>query len=299
MTDPVRFASNLRVTIQALGWRSGGRYLPLQDHGEESPSLRRRPGGSNYFLHDGQVVPCLRMASIPPQLIVFSGAGLSAESGLPTFRGASGLWEGVPIQVVCDISTWEENFDAVHAFYDARRAAGGKARPNDAHRAIAAWQKTWPGRTTILTQNIDRLLEGAGCTNVIKLHGDIRTLRCLACGHDWEIEGDRYDRKGCPSCARTELVKPGVVFFGEAAPHYDDLHRVVSELRAIDTVVVVGTSGTVLPADQLFGRSRAFSILVNLEPASQMNEKLFSERRYGPATQQLPLLGGLLKERMG
>jgi NAD-dependent deacetylase len=236
--------------------------------------------------------------TLSPRLIVFSGAGLSAESGLPTFRGASGLWEGVPIRTVCDITTWEDNFDAVHDFYDARRAAGAKAVPNQGHRTIAKWQKTWPGRTLILTQNIDHLLESAGCLDVIKLHGDIRILRCLGCGHHWEIEGDRYDRKGCPSCAQTELVKPSVVFFGESAPRYDDLYQVVSELRPIDTVVVVGTSGAVLPADQLFGRSRAHSILVNLEPGTQMNERVFSERSYGPATRQLPLLWETLRERM-
>ena len=239
------------------------------------------------------------LGSPAPRLIVFSGAGLSAESGLATFRGASGLWEGVSIRTVCDITTWEDNFEAVHEFYDARRAAGAKAQPNQAHRTIAEWQSAWPRRVIILTQNIDRLLEGAGCKNIIKLHGDIRTLCCLACGHDWELEGDRYDRKGCPQCAVTELVKPGVVFFGESAPRYTDLHEVVAELRPIDTVVVVGTSGTVLPADRLFGGSRAYSILVNLEPGSQMNERLFSERRYGPATQQLPLLAEFLHERMG
>ena len=231
-------------------------------------------------------------------MIVFSGAGLSAESGLATFRGASGLWEGISIRTVCDITTWEDNFEVVHDFYDARRAAGGNAQPNLAHRTIAEWQKTWAGRVIILTQNIDRLLEGAGCKDVIKLHGDIRILRCLACGHHWELEGDRYDRAGCPECAGTDLVKPGVVFFGEAAPRYDDLHTVVSELRSIDTVVVVGTSGTVLPADQLFGRSRAHSILVNLEPGTEMNERLFSERRYGPATRELPQLAEVLRERM-
>jgi NAD-dependent deacetylase len=237
--------------------------------------------------------------SLLPRLIVFSGAGLSAESGLATFRGASGLWEGVSIRTVCDITTWEHNFEAVHDFYDARRLAGAKAQPNLAHRTIAGWQKAWLGRVVILTQNIDRLLEEAGCEDVIKLHGDIRILRCFACGHDWELEGDRYDRKGCPKCADAKLVKPGVVFFGESAPRYTDLHRVVEGLRPIDTVVVVGTSGTVLPADHLFGRSRAYSILVNLEPGTQMNERLFSERRYGPATQQLPSLAETLRERMG
>jgi NAD-dependent deacetylase len=238
------------------------------------------------------------MPAAPPQLIVFSGAGLSAESGLGTFRGASGLWEGVSIRTVCDITTWEDNFEAMHDFYDARRVSGGKAQPNPAHRTIAEWQKSWPGRVIVLTQNIDRLLEGAGCTNVIKLHGDIRILRCFGCGHHWELEGDRYDRKGCPECG-AKRVKPGVVFFGEAAPRYSDLHGVVAGLRPIDTAVVVGTSGTVLPADQLFGCSPAFSVLVNLEPGAQMNEKLFSERHYGPATEQLPRLTATLKTRMG
>jgi NAD-dependent deacetylase len=238
------------------------------------------------------------ISSSPPRLIVFSGAGLSAESGLATFRGASGLWEGVSIRTVCDISTWEDNFDAVHDFYDARRASGAAAQPNLAHRTIAAWQKMWPNRVVVLTQNIDRLLEGAGCVDVIKLHGDIRILRCLACGHDWELEGNRYDRTGCPKCAATKLVKPGVVFFGEAAPRYTDLHEIVAGLREIDTAVVIGTSGTVLPADELFGRSPAHSILVNLEPSRQMNEQLFSERHYGPATQELPKLTETLRQRM-
>jgi NAD-dependent deacetylase len=234
-----------------------------------------------------------------PRLIIFSGAGLSAESGLATFRGASGLWEGVSIRTVCDISTWQDNFEVMHDFYDARRATCRTAQPNAAHRAIAEWQKTWPGRVVVLTQNIDRLLESAGCTGVIKLHGDILILRCFACGHDWELEVDRYNRAGCPKCKKLNGVKPGVVFFGEAAPRYTDLHNVVSDLRAIDTAVVVGTSGAVLPADEMFGRSAAYSILVNLEPGTQMNERLFRERRYGPATQELPRLAPLLRERMG
>ena len=237
-------------------------------------------------------------SSNAPRLIVFSGAGLSAESGLATFRGASGLWEGVSIRTVCDITTWEENFEAVHGFYDARRASCGAAQPNAAHRAIAEWQKAWPGRVIILTQNIDRLLEGAGCTNVIKLHGDVRILRCLACGHEWEILGDVYDRKGCPRCAATERVKPGVVFFGEAAPHYSELHAIASQVRAIDTAVVVGTSGAVLPADRLFALSPAYSVLVNLEAGSQMNEELFDECHFGPASQELPKLAALLRDRM-
>jgi NAD-dependent deacetylase len=233
-----------------------------------------------------------------PRLIVFSGAGLSAESGLPTFRGPDGLWEGVPIRTVCHIDTWEENFDAMHDFYDARRAAGRTAKPNRGHRTIGEWQQKWPGRTIVLTQNIDRLLEGAGCSEVIHLHGDAFTLRCMACGHEWEIVGDRYDRKPCAECEQPRTVKPGVVFFGEQAPRYHDLQRIVAELRPEDTAIVVGTSGTVLPADRLFAHSDAHSILVNLEPASQMDEGAFTERHYGPASVQLPRVTEIVSKRM-
>ncbi len=239
------------------------------------------------------------MTSAQPCLIVFSGAGLSAESGLPTFRGDNGLWEGVPIRQVCHIETWRENFRAVHDFYDARRVAEALAEPNGGHRAIASWQQAWPGRVVILTQNIDTLLERAGCTDVIHLHGGIRGLRCLACEHEWEIEAKAYDQSGCPECGSREDVKPSVVFFGEMAPRYADLHDIVRSLRPQDTTIVVGTSGVVLPADQLFAHSPAHSILVNLEPANQMDEDAFPERFYGPATQQLPALTAALRERMG
>ena len=232
-----------------------------------------------------------------PRLIVFSGAGLSAESGLPTFRGDSGLWEGIPIRTVCHIETWEDNFDAVHDFYDARRVSCAKAEPNQAHRTIAEWQKAWPDRTFLLTQNIDRLLERAGCTDVVHLHGDALLLRCVACGHEWEIGNTAYDRKGCPACRRADSVKPGVVFFGENAPRYNDLYEIAADLRAQDTAIVIGTSGVVLPADRLFAR-KAYSILVNLEPGTQMNERAFTERRHGPATQHLPELGETLRKRM-
>jgi NAD-dependent deacetylase len=233
-----------------------------------------------------------------PRLIVFSGAGLSAESGLPTFRGASGLWEGISIRTVCHIDTWEDNFEAVHDFYDARRIACASAEPNEAHRAIAGWQQKWPERTHLLTQNIDHLLEKAGCSGVVHLHGDIRVLWCVDCGHEWDLEAQGYDRQGCRSCGSKEGVKPGVVFFGENAPRYRDLHEIVADLRAEDTVVVIGTSGTVLPADRLFAHSRAYSILVNLEPGGQMDEQAFTERRYGPATEHLPALEEMLAERM-
>ena len=243
-------------------------------------------------------MPSDKTATAPPRLIVFSGAGLSAESGLSTFRGKSGLWENVPLDKVCNFATWRQNFDAVHEFYNARRIAVANAKPNAAHLAIADWQKRWPDRVRILTQNVDRLLELAGCHSVVHLHGDVHLMHCVACDLQWETEELAYDHSGCPLCHQTKTVKPAVVFFGQPAPHYETLYGIAAALRPIDTAVVVGTSGAVLPADQIFGNSDAFSILVNLEPGSDMDELAFSERYYGPATQLLPKLTEAIVGRM-
>jgi len=234
----------------------------------------------------------------PSQLIVFSGAGLSAESGLATFRGANGLWEGVPLDIVCNFATWRQNFAAVHDFYNARRIAGAGAKPNQAHRTIADWQKRWPGRVHVVTQNVDRLLEEAGCTSVVHLHGDARLMHCVACDLEWEIPDTIYDQSGCPTCGQKKTVKPGVIFFGQPAPAYQVLHQLVEELQPRDTALVVGTSGTVLPADRLFAYSHAHSILVNLEPGTEMNEAAFSAAHYGPATQILPTLTESFRSRL-
>jgi NAD-dependent deacetylase len=233
-----------------------------------------------------------------PQLVVFSGAGLSAESGLATFRGAKGLWENTPLDKVCNFSTWEKNFAAVHEFYDARRIAVAEAKPNPAHLAVAAWQKQWPERVHVVTQNVDRLLEQSGCHPVIHLHGDVFLMHCVACDIEWEIAGAAYDQTGCPRCREKKTVKPGVVFFKQAAPQYELLYALAADLRPMDTAVVVGTSGTVLPADQIFGRSRAFSILVNLEPGSEMDEKAFNACFFGPAAKILFTLTETIQKRM-
>ena len=123
-------------------------------------------------------------------------------------------------------------------------------------------------------------------------------MHCVECDVEWEIEKAIYDHPGCPHCRRRESVKPAVIFFGQAAPQYRVLHQIVGSLRPIDTVVVVGTSGAVLPADQLFGYSQAYSILVNLEPGSEMDESAFRMRSYGLATQILPSLTETIQARM-
>lgn len=173
----------------------------------------------------------------PPQLVILSGAGLSAESGLRTFRDSGGLWEGHDIDTVCNFENWRENFTLVHGFYQARRAAAAQAVPNPAHEAVARWQRRWPSH--LLTQNVDDLLERAGCTDVCHLHGRLQDMRCFACDHDWEhglgpwAVGD----DACPNCGNTDAVKPGVVFFGEMAPEYRRLQRVMDSLRPQGRVV--------------------------------------------------------------
>lgn len=151
------------------------------------------------------------------KLIVFSGAGLSAESGLSTFRSVNGLWSKHAIEQVCDLTTWEANYEAVHSFHNARRAEVGVAMPNDAHRFVAEWQRRY--KTIILTQNVDNLLERAGCTDVIHLHGHVQEMICMECQNVWNIGYRPWETNDrCPLCGSVGHVKPNVVFFNEFPP---------------------------------------------------------------------------------
>ena len=171
------------------------------------------------------------MSGRDPHLVVFTGAGLSAESGLPTFRGGDGLWEGRHIDQVCNQLTWKRNVDAVHRFYNDRRAAAAKAQPNRAHRLLASWQDRY--RCTLITQNVDDLLERAGAGDVMHVHGRLDRMRCEACGTAWEIGASSWGpyTGRCPKCASRRGVRPDVIFFHERAPRYLDMWRVVNSPR--------------------------------------------------------------------
>lgn len=235
------------------------------------------------------------------KLIVFSGAGLSAESGLATFRDSEdGLWNGYKIEEVCHWSTWKKNFDAVHSFYNARKEEGRKATPNAAHLKIAEWQKRY--ETIILTQNVDPLLELAGCTDVVHLHGDIQKMRCTACGHVWVHGLDEYDTgTGCVSCGSKKGVKPHVVFFGEPAPEYTKLHKTLNDLTEDDVFVVIGTSAQVIQINHYLSQKTCAKILINLEPAQDEGDRLLDDevydlRIYEPATQGVETLETYLRK---
>lgn len=193
------------------------------------------------------------------KVMILSGAGLSAESGLRTFRDHDGLWEAYDVMQVCSTQGWEADRGLVTRFYNARRKELADRQPNAAHYAIAAMQKRYPGRIWNLTQNVDDLLERAGCDEVIHLHGTLRELRCENCGHTWDIGyGEQKEGACCPRCDST-AVRHNVVMFGESAPMYRKIYEAVNDAELF---VAVGTSGQVIdivPIAREFERS----ILVN------------------------------------
>lgn len=181
------------------------------------------------------------------KLVVFSGAGLSADSGISTFRGTDGLWENHRLDEVCNFHTWRANRLAVHRFYNARRTALDTVSPNAMHELLVDWQARYGA--ILITQNVDDLLERAGAKDVLHVHGFLPELRCLACGHHWNIGTAAWDAEAdrCPSCNSLKGVKPNVVFFNEQAPLYVPMWKTFDSLKAEDVLVVIGTDGAVIP----------------------------------------------------
>lgn len=207
------------------------------------------------------------------RLVVFTGAGLSADSGISTFRDSNGLWEKNNIDEVCNYRTWRSNYDLVHRFYNARRKQLGEVKPNAAHYMIARLQQRYP-MTSIITQNIDDLLERAGVRDVMHVHGFLREMRCEACGHVWDIgyrewtQDDACPReRGGSVCGCRRAVKPNVVFFNEAAPLYHAMYDTLLGLRRGDVLLVIGTSGQVIDIGAIASETEATTILSNLETA--------------------------------
>ena len=193
------------------------------------------------------------------KVMILSGAGLSAESGIRTFRDNDGLWEEYSVMDVCSTEGWQKDRELVTQFYNARRKDLADKQPNTAHKAIAALQKKYPGRIWNLTQNVDDLLERAGCDDVIHLHGTLRDLRCESCGHVWDIGfAEQTEHDCCPRCESAQ-VRHNVVMFGESAPMYRKIYEAVNDSGLF---VAIGTSGQVIdivPIAKEFDRS----ILVN------------------------------------
>lgn len=224
-------------------------------------------------------------------IVVLTGAGISVESGLPSFRGAGGLWEGWRLEEVATPEAFACQPAIVQRFYDQRRRQllGPDIRPNAAHAALARLEQHWLGEVIVITQNIDDLHERAGTRNLIHMHGELLRARCTACSALHACRGDLEPGPPCGSCGRPHALRPHVVWFGEMPLELDAIY---AALARCDLFIAIGTSGQVYPAagfvEEVRRHGRARTVELNLEP-SAVNSR-FAEHRLGPASEAVPRL---------
>jgi len=219
-------------------------------------------------------------------IVILTGAGVSAESGLATFRGPDGLWEGHRVEDVATPEAFARDPELVHKFYDARRARLGEVEPNAAHEALARLDAEWPGELLIVTQNVDDLHERAGAKRLLHMHGELAGGWCLRCNERFGWSGPMGMGAACPSCGTVGLVRPDIVWFGEM-PY--EMERIDEALMKADLFVSIGTSGAVYPAAGFVQTAKycgARTLEINLEPSQ--GSIFFDERRYGPAGVEVP-----------
>lgn len=213
------------------------------------------------------------------KVIIFSGAGLSASSGISTFRDSDGLWENYDINKICSAGCLDWNYDETIHFYNLRRNDIQDKLPNNAHKTISNLKSKYPNNIEVITQNVDDLLERAGCDDVIHLHGFLPEIRCMRCDNIVDIKYTKQDASNstCNICGTK--MRPNVVFFGEAAPMYDVLYE---KLSNCDMLVVIGTSGNVIDVNFL-SQFAHITILNNLEASDMINEANFNKIYYEDA----------------
>jgi len=232
-------------------------------------------------------------------IVILTGAGISAESGIDTFRGGGGqsgmgLWEQHRVEDVATPEAFARDPDLVLRFYDMRRAAIQEKEPNAAHLALARLDRAWPGGLLIVTQNVDDLHERAGARRVLHMHGEHLNAWCTHCDLRSRWREPLIDRPACPACGARSL-RPDVVWFGEMPYRMDEIY---AALRAADLFVSIGTSGAVYPAAGFVRDARelgARTLELNLERSE--GSAWFDESRLGPAGELVPawvaeVLGG-------
>lgn len=233
------------------------------------------------------------MPSSPPEasavsgrVVVLTGAGISAESGLGTFRDKGGLWTRVDLDEVATPHGYARDPHKVHAFYNARREGLLRAEPNEAHRALARLEQALGDRLTLVTQNVDDLHERAGSRRVIHMHGELLGALCATCGHRWRWHGPMGTGDACPGCAAPGRVRPDVVWFGEMPYRMDEIFERIGEAEVF---AAIGTSGQVYPAAGFVMDARAGgarTVEINLERTD--GSGMFDRHLTGPATQTVP-----------
>ena len=223
------------------------------------------------------------------RIVILTGAGISKESGLDTFRDADGIWAKVSIEEVATPEAFARDPEKVHAFYNDRRQGllSGPVSPNAAHAALARLEANWPGEVLLVTQNIDDLHERAGSENLIHMHGELLKARCMDCGAVLPWHEDMTLRDHCAACGHVGRLRVHVVWFGEMP---FEMERIYEALAACDLFLSIGTSGNVYPAAGFVQEARlngrAHTVELNLEPSE--GASLFAERIHGPATEVVP-----------
>ncbi|MGH7439845.1 MAG: SIR2 family NAD-dependent protein deacylase [Polyangiaceae bacterium] len=226
------------------------------------------------------------------RVFVLTGAGISAESGISTFRDSNGLWEKYRFEEVASPEGWRADPEVVWRFYSARRAQAALCRPNRAHEALARLEKALGDRLFLCTQNVDDLHEQAGSTHLLHMHGELFRSRCESC--DRAPFEDRGGYETVARCACGARIRPHIVWFGEVPFSMD---RIAAELDACDVFVTIGSSGAVYPAAGFVSAVRARSlrggrpaITVYVGPEEPENADVFDECRLGKAGAAVPLL---------
>lgn len=224
-----------------------------------------------------------------PSIVILTGAGISKESGLDTFRCAGGIWSQVNLEDVATPEAFRRDPDLVQRFYNDRRAQlrDPAIRPNAAHEALARLERDYPGEVLLVTQNIDDLHDRAGSKNLVHMHGELFKIRCEHCGAIDTWTADLSVKDVCMHCARAGGLRPHVVWFGEMPLEMD---RIVAALEDCGLFLSIGTSGNVYPAagfvQIVAERGDALTVELNLEPS--VGATLFDDGRYGPATEVVP-----------
>lgn len=244
-----------------------------------------------------------------PRVVFLTGAGLSADSGIATYRGAGGVYERVPAQTLMTPKSLAENPEAVHRFCDDRRVELAGAEPNAAHMMIASLAETYGDRLTHITQNVDDLVERAGYRGSIHVHGTLTSMRSQSDPLDrvdigyaryWNGEPHEAPDRGFRFFDRVgEFYRPDVVLFGEQSPLYHRMFLVMGALHPDDLLVVVGTSGTIVPVNRWTANADCLKVLVNLHRSEAIDEGLFDVVTRCSAVEAVPEIQRVVSDRLG
>ena len=220
------------------------------------------------------------------KIVILTGAGLSAESGISTFRDKDGIWSKYNIEDVATPEAFHKNPELVNDFYNQRRQGHAGLKPNKAHEALAELEHMHNGDVLLVTQNIDSLHEQAGSTKLIHMHGEIYKAFCSFCKYKIECTENLSQESVCPNCNKARGMRPDVVWFGEMPYQMD---RIYNALAECDLFISIGTSGNVYPASGFVAEARqngAYTVELNLEPSQGIN--MFHEAIHGKATEVVP-----------